>query len=138
MHPIHTRISRHATLTLNLRSGIQINRFSSTALKHAAYTSLSDVRTTALPSITKHTFWKGFLFALLQHQLHQASVESPGCLRIADSYRTSTFINSSIHSVSILSYDRSIDSFKASSSQSAKWCFLFQFTASFLFLKVIK
>jgi len=136
--PFSTRISRHATLTLNLRSGIQINRFSSTALKHANYTSRLDIRTTVLPASTKSTFWKGFEFALLQHQLYQASAESPGWLRIADTYITSRFINSPLHSFSILSYDRPIDSFKASSSQSAKWRYHFQFTVSFLFLKVIQ
>ena len=48
------------------------------------------------------------------------------------------FIHSFIRVVRSSSYDRSVVSSKASSPHSAMWCFLFQFTISSRFLKVIQ
>ena len=42
------------------------------------------------------------------------------------------------HSFCSLSYDKSIVSYRVSSTQSVTQCFLFQFPVSFLFLKVIQ
>jgi hypothetical protein len=46
-----------------------------------------------------------------------------------------SFIHSFIHSFHSLSYDRSVASYKACSPHSAIWCFLFQFTLSYRFLR---
>jgi hypothetical protein len=49
-----------------------------------------------------------------------------------------SFTHSSILSFDSLSYDRSTASSIASSTQSAIWCFHFQYLVSSLFLKVIQ